>query len=881
MSIRVGAGLLAESWELRLLEQNYAAFKPVLWIALALYPLFGLLDYYAAPREWLWLLWGSRIVVTTTTLAMMRVRETPLFERQPHWITSAFMLLLALGIAVMIVVMGGLASTYYAGLSLVMVATGLLFVWPERVVIFTHVTIVLMYFLPNLLLGQIGDFFDAAANSLFLCSTALIVVVGQIFNYRAEHQQYTTARDLESTRADLQRAKEHLEQLDEFKSKLFANITHELRTPLAMILAPIEMMMNGDLGPMTETAEKTLASMLKSGTKLLKLINDLLDLSKLEESRLQLYVEQHDMVPWLTGLVGQVAALAQRKEIDLHFEARCEEAAIVVDIERIERVFVNLLSNAVKFTPPKGRVVVAVEADETRVLVHVQDSGEGFEPDQAERLFERFFQVDMGGTRKFGGTGIGLALARELVELHGGKIWAEGRPGEGATFHVEFLRGRAHLPADVLGREEAGETDLSTVFTATAAMPRSEGYRLLDIAEVTERRVVERDLDEHTRSHTVLIVEDTPDVTRIIHLALRRDFKVMAAPDGLKGLELALKYRPDLIITDLMMPGIDGLELVRRLRADTATAHTPIIMLTARGAIEDRVAGIETGVNTYLQKPFSARELQTNVRALLGLAERQADRLLEGRMDSLETIAGGLAHEINNPLNYIQQSMGVVEAEVMKVRSAIARLEGGGALTARERQQLDKGSERIDRMFQSSRAGVERIAKAVQLMRRYSREGYARVAQPIAIAEAVRDVAELVAKAVGAARPVEIEVRGAPEVEAVPEELHQVLTNLIQNALEAVAPQEDGQVTVTAELDGDEVVLQVRDNGPGMDAETRERVFSPFFSTKGPGRGMGMGLTITWRVIRALGGKITVDSEAGVGTMFTVRLPAVAAAAAA
>ncbi|MCB9740065.1 MAG: response regulator [Deltaproteobacteria bacterium] len=874
------ASLLAPTWQDRLLEQNRAATRAMLGIVLLLYPLFGVLDYFVAPHAWLWLLWGSRIVVTLATVAMFPLSGSQLFDRHPHWVTSAYMLLCSLGIAIMIVIMGGLASTYYAGLSLAMVATGLLFVWPERVVITTHVAIVAMYFVPNLLLGQLGKPFDAFANSLFLGSTALIVVVGQIFNYRSEHHQYTTARDLEETRADLQKAKEHLEQLDEFKSQLFANITHELRTPLAMILAPIEMMMQGDLGPMTETAEKTLASMLKSGTKLLKLINDLLDLSKLEASRLQLYVEEHDMRPWLQGLVDQVVPLAQRKDIELHFEPELAAAPVFVDIERIERVFVNLLSNAVKFTPPQGRVVVRLRGDAERLHVLVEDSGEGFAPEQAERLFERFYQVDMGGTRKFGGTGIGLSLARELVELHGGKIWAEGRPGEGATFHVELICGRDHLPADALGRED-GETDLSTVFTATAAMPRSEGYRLLDIAEVTERRVVERDIDEHERSHTVLIVEDTPDVTRIIHLALRRDFKVMAAPDGLKGLELALKYRPDLIITDLMMPGIDGLELVRRLRADAATAHTPIIMLTARGALEDRVQGIESGVNTYLQKPFSARELQINVRALLGLAEKQADRLLEGRMDSLETIAGGLAHEINNPLNYIQQSMTVIEGEVGKVRSAIDKLQSGAALSAREQQQLEKAAERTARMFNSSRAGVERIAKAVALMRRYSREGYARVAQPISLGDAIADVAALVGQAVGAERPVLVEVEGHPQVEAVPEELHQVLTNLIQNALEAVAAHPEGQVTVRAADEGDEVVLTVRDNGPGMDAETRDRVFSPFFSTKGPGRGMGMGLTITWRVVRALGGKIAVDSEAGVGTMFTVRLPAARPAAAA
>ena len=322
-----------------------------------------------------------------------------------------------------------------------------------------------------------------------------------------------------------------------------------------------------------------------------------------------------------------------------------------------------------------------------------------------------------------------------------------------------------------------------------------------------------------------------------------------------------------------MMPGIDGIELVRRLRADPNVAHIPIVMLTARGAIEDRVAGLQGGVNAYMQKPFSARELLSTVRAQLGFQASQAERLMTGRMDSLETIAGGIAHEINNPLNYIQQGLGVLQTEVERLQTVVTSTREGKELNAREVAALERSAGRIERMFTSARAGVERIGKAVDLMRRYSREGYARVPQPVELKTAIADVVEVVAVAVGAARPVKVTVEGNPIVQAVPEELHQVLTNLIQNAIEAVSEREGGEVSLRAgEADGD-VWLEVRDNGPGMDTATRERAFTPFFSTKGPGRGMGMGLTITWRVVQALGGKITIESEPGAGTCFRVTLP--------
>jgi signal transduction histidine kinase len=879
--VEAGPDVNLIGWQQRLLERNRRGARLALSISLVLFPLFGLLDWLLAPSESLPLLWGARAAILPYFAWLLWVLPRPVFERHFIALTAVHIYLAGASICVMTFALGGLASPYYAGLNLVLLGGGFLYLWPGRTVFITYTSLILSWLLPAMALERVQPIEASVSNLFFLVSTAIIVAAGQVLQFRADFEQFRTQSKLAAANEALSRAKAQVEQanadlkqLDAFKNQLFANITHELRTPLAMILTPTEMMLHGDLGPLSDAAEKSLTTMHRAGTKLLKLINDLLDLSKLEESRLQLYIAEHDLLPWLEGLVAQVEPLAQRKEIALTLRANCPEARVHCDIERMERVVVNLLSNAVKFTPAGGSVVVELEADAEAVRLRVRDSGEGFPPELAERLFERFFQVDMGGTRKFGGTGIGLALARELVELHGGTIRAEGAPGHGATFHVALRRGVEHIAVDVIGRPDEPDRDLSTVLTATAAMPRSEGYRLLDIAEATERRVLERDADEGSRSHTVLIVEDNPDVARIIHLALRRDFRVMHAADGLKGEELALRHRPDLIITDLMMPGIDGLELVRRLRADSATAHIPIIMLTARGAVEDRTVGLAKGVNAYLAKPFSARELVANVHSLLGFQASQAERLMEGRMDSLETIAGGLAHEINNPLNYIKAGVGVLEGELGKLQAALARLRAGEALSEREAQGLDKGAARSTRMIESARAGVERIAKTVELMRRYSREGYSRVAQPVDVGEAVRDVCALVGQAVHTERALRVEAAAGAVVRAVPEELHQVLTNLVQNALEACAAQPDGEVQVRVVREGAEVRLEVRDNGPGMDAETRERVFTPFFSTKGPGRGMGLGLTITWRVVHALGGKIVVDSEPGKGTLFTVRLPA-------
>jgi len=319
---------------------------------------------------------------------------------------------------------------------------------------------------------------------------------------------------------------------------------------------------------------------------------------------------------------------------------------------------------------------------------------------------------------------------------------------------------------------------------------------------------------------------------------------------------------PDLVISDLMMPGIDGLELVKRLRADKRTQHIPIIMLTARSELDDRVAGLETGVNAYLAKPFSPRELLTTTRSLLDIQEQTADILLTQRMDSLETIAGGLAHEINNPLNYIKNSLGFIKWDIDKVKKLLA-VTPERSLTSAEIGELNKLEDRIIQMFDTAEAGLRRIAVTVDTLRSYSREGYAR---------AVRDVIGLVKPAIGRDIKISTNLVGDGLIDCVPEELNQILTNLVQNAIEA-APEGNGKVEVGGEIEGDELILTVKDNGPGMTQAVRERVFTPFFTTKGPGKGSGMGLAITWRVIESLNGTISVISQPGEGAEFIVRLP--------
>lgn len=863
---------IQERWARWLVERNQRGLRAALLILATLYPAFGVLDWYLAPRAALPWLWATRALIAVASMAMLPLLRRPRFAAWIEVISVAVTLTAAGGVSLMTTYIGGLASPYYAGLMVVLIAAGLLLVWRPRIVVIANTSLVLTFVIANVIAGRNGPLSTALSNLAFLVVVAFIAGIGQVIQFRTHREQLVQRVHLEQATAKLERAHAELKQLDEFKSRFFANMTHELRTPLAMILTPLELLLQGEMGQFSEAAASSFNSMYRSALKLLKLINDLLDLSRLEESRLRLKVGDHELVGYLRALIEQTQVLARRREIALAFRTTCVEAAIRCDLERLERVFVNLLSNAMKFTPSGGHVDVSLVARGGEIEVVVQDDGSGFAPDKAEKIFERFYQVDMAGTREHGGAGIGLALARELVELHGGTIraWSDGV--RGARFAVTLPTHHAFRPedlvtADLVESVPAGDGHLDW----TVQLERREEFRLLDIDEATDRRVVERDADEAQRPYTVVVVEDSPHVLQVIHMSLRRQFKVLTAPDGLKGLELAQRELPNLVVTDLMMPGIDGLELTQRLRGDARTRHIPILMLTARGALDDRVKGLETGVAAYLTKPFSPRELLTCARQLVRAEEQTADLVLSRRMESIELVAAGLAHEINNPLNYAKTALLRVGMDVEKV-AGLAAAARSGPLGAAESAQLERSAARVREMLGVAGAGLTRIAGTVELLSRYGRAGFRREFAILDAWEAVRTVRDVVLPATGRAVAVELDLQGEGRVECVADEFNQILTNLVQNAIEAV-PDGTGRVRVGGGVDGGDIVLSVKDNGPGIPKDVQARLFTPFFTTKGPGAGMGLGLTIVRHVVQSHGGTIRVVSAPGEGAEFVVRIP--------
>jgi len=481
---------------------------------------------------------------------------------------------------------------------------------------------------------------------LALVAVGLLIVTGfgwRLRSLRARTVQLGRVVD-ERTRAlrerevQLQSRNAELATLHEARSRLFANLSHEFRTPLTLILGPLGSLLEGRHGTLPPSVREQHQLMKRNGHRLLRLINQILDLTRLQVGAVTLDRRPHDLVGFVRPQVLAFAPLAERQRIALRFRSPLPELRVGFDTEQLEKVLLNLLSNAIKFTPPGGEVEVSLAADADAVEITVRDTGIGIAAGELPRVFERFFQADASETRRYEGTGIGLALAKELVELHGGTIRAESEPGVGSAFTVRLgldagvvepatgARGPGEAAPLALPSDVGGATRASAPASVGAIEDREEAGLALD----------ERPWDEQAQDGeapdrtTVLVVDDNPDVRAYVRSVLGASYRVIEAGDGRAGLEVAVAALPDLIVADVMMPELDGLALGRALRTDPLTDAIPLILLTARAAPEDQVAGFHSGADGYLLKPFEPSVLVAQVAGLLAQRRRLRDRFRQG-----------------------------------------------------------------------------------------------------------------------------------------------------------------------------------------------------------------------------------------------------------
>jgi len=395
---------------------------------------------------------------------------------------------------------------------------------------------------------------------------------------------------------------EKLKELDQLKSRFFANISHEFRTPLTLIEGPLKQMLSGDY---EGNAKEQYDLMLRNTRRLTRLVNQLLDLSKIESGQMKLGAKRLDICHLVRRVAAAFESLAKRKGCE--YSVLLSEEPIIgwFDRDAVEKIVTNLLSNAFKFTQEGGAVEVLVKQNDISshnvVILTVTDTGIGIPPDQFDKIFDRFYQVDASRTREQEGTGIGLALTKELVELHKGEINVKSEVGKGSAFTVRLPLGKEHLK-----QEEIIETDEAQ---------EKEAIPIKDFVELDESPALEEAGNESLP--VLLMVEDNADMRKYMHACLDNKYRVIEAANGAEGVRKAIEEIPDLIISDVMMPKMEGHELCRIVKHDEKTSHIPIILLTAKAGTESKIEGFETGADDYFIKPFDAKELLVRVKNLI------------------------------------------------------------------------------------------------------------------------------------------------------------------------------------------------------------------------------------------------------------------------
>ncbi len=477
----------------------------------------------------------------------------------------------------------------------------------------------------------------------------------------------TAVSNARAYEVERERAKK-LVELDRLKTAFFSNVSHEFRTPLTLILGPLEDALSD--GTRASLSGPTLEAVHRNALRLLKLVNSLLDFSRVEAGRLNSTFEPTDLPVLTAGLAGAFQSLVESAGLALVVDCPPLTEAVYVDRSQWEKIVSNLVSNAFKFTF-EGEIAVRLRASDSHVELSVADTGTGIPSEELPKVFDRFHRVEGARGRSYEGTGIGLALVQELVKQHAGSVRVESVVGKGSTFIVSIPRGSDHLPKERISSGSQAVPEVNPAHVVEASRWGEHGRAASDAlaANRSNAAAVESDSADLDAPMRILVAEDNPDMREYVVRLLTPRWRVDAVEDGRAALETALRHPPDLVLSDVMMPRMDGVALLQSLRADTRTSMIPVVLLSARAGEEAMVTGLETGADDYLVKPFSARELISRVSTHLELArvrraatdaarelaETRAALLrdLERKNDELEAFSYSVSHDLRAPLRAI------------------------------------------------------------------------------------------------------------------------------------------------------------------------------------------------------------------------------------
>jgi signal transduction histidine kinase len=860
-------------------------FKIACWIGIVLMPAGVVLDHFVYPEISFLKL---RLLSSVLIGAFMLVLLTPFAHRHYRMLGVALAMLPSSFLSIMIWQADGPSSTYYAGLNLVLLTVAFIMHWTVRESLIAVVLVIVMYVAacllnlpkekwPGLLEFDHGSFPN---NVYFIVLTGIIVTTGRFFHSQARFREFALRYELDRNRAALEESNQKLKELDQVKSRFFANISHELRTPLTLLLAPLEALLH-QFNLDAET-KNLLVTMHSNGMRLLKLINDLLDLVRLESGVMQVKREPLALAEFLQGLASAARQMAADKRIRLEASTEPDIGAVVVDRDKLEKIILNLQFNALKFTPSGGRVDIHAARQGEELVITVKDTGMGISARNLPNIFSRFWQADDSSRRKYQGVGIGLALVKEFSEIQGGKAQVESEEGKGTTFTVRLPFIKAEPDATTATVEQAAATSMAVDGSTVSNQEwLSNLYRRAELfPSMTPVQDSVKSVETGRNGGngpSLLVADDEPDMLRFLKSQLSTHYRVLEAVDGQQAIEKASQFLPDIILLDMMMPEKDGLQACKEIRERTPTASIPIVLLTARADEETKLAALAAGASDFLAKPFSTTELHVRIKNLVEshqyqrklskqnqvlestieqLKETETQLVQTEKLASLGRMSAGIIHEINNPLNF--------------ATTGLFTLRNKGKYLAPEQQ------EEYAEILKDVEDGIKRVKNIVSDLRTFSHpENEGR--DQVEVAEVVGSALRFLSNEWKERVQLEQQILEHQTVWANKNKLIQVLVNLLQNSLDAMKTKtfenEKPTISITGKVEKERSLLIIHDNGPGIAAEHLDKIFDPFFTTKDVGEGMGLGLSICYKIVEECEGRILVKTEVGKFCEFTLEFP--------
>lgn len=697
---------------------------------------------------------------------------------------------------------------------------------------------------------------------------------------KTEAEIFIRAQEIQKTNLELQIAHKNLhelygkvKELDEIKTQLFANVSHELRTPLTLILGHTENMLNKT--QLTSGQEKSLKTIERNGKILLKHVNDLLDVAKLEAGKMTINYCEVDLAKVIRLTMANFESAMESKKIKFHLEAP-DQLMAQVDEDKIQNILMNIFSNALKFVPPKGRVdcTLIVKGPEAKIII--ADNGPGIPKELNKSIFERFKQVDGSFTSTTGGTGLGLSIVKDFAELHKGRVDLEQTSGGGATFTISIP---LLAPLGVIVKKnEPINIKLPQIQTSpTLATEVDPNYEQLPL------------YNSKSGAPLVLVVEDNPDMREFIFFTLKEEFQVIIAENGEEGFNKAMQLRPDIILTDVMMPKMSGDKMIEAIRKNPDFNLIPIILLTAKIDDELKLKLLGDGCQDYLSKPFSRKELLLRVKNLVTM--KQSKELLASELSLKSNDIYTLLKELSLRKRELQNSLdtaSVAKEQAEKALEMKNRLlttvshELKTPLTTlmlnaellKKREKIGESNINMRRILDSSR----KLLRLIENLLDYAdlESGKLTIEESLFNpAEIIDEVSEEVRSLV-VAKNLTLEIISTSLHPIVMDSrlIRIILYNLLTNAIKFTSK---GTVSLNVSIISNQLVIKVADTGLGISKENQLRIFEPFeqleFIRHKGLTGVGLGLAFIKGIVEALNGRCEVYSEVDKGSIFTVTLP--------